>query len=138
MKNLVKTAIVPTMLLFANKIALAAAKCTLNGQEVPCGEVSGQIKSLLGLGIGFFALMAAIGIGTFIFWILMIIHAASNQIENKAMWVILMVFAGFIGALIYYFVVKRKFNNQVPTPPPAMPPTTPPTPPPIAPPTMNQ
>lgn len=99
-------------LLAANKIALSAGKCTVNGQQVPCEEAGRQIKSFLGWGLGFFAFSAAVGIAITVFWITMIVHAASHQIENKAMWIILMVFTGIIGTLTYYFVVKRKFVQQ--------------------------
>jgi len=54
-----------------------------------------------------------VGIAAFIFWIVMLVHAASHPVENKAMWIILMVFTGVIGSLIYYFVVKRKFAKQI-------------------------
>jgi len=64
-------------------------------------------------------LFFALGIWATIFWIMMLVHVAKYPVENKLMWIILMVFTGIIGALIYYFVVKRKFSNQV------MPPTTP-------------
>jgi len=42
----------------------------------------------------------------------MLIHAVSKPIENKALWIIILVFTGVIGAIIYYFVVKRKFDLQ--------------------------
>ncbi|MFH1142157.1 MAG: PLDc N-terminal domain-containing protein [Candidatus Uhrbacteria bacterium] len=95
------------------QLAQAQSKCVINGQEVPCEEFGNQVKGFLGWGIGIFLLAAVIGISATIFWIMMIIHAAQHDIENKAMWIILMVFTGIIGALIYYFVVKRNFNKKV-------------------------
>jgi predicted neutral ceramidase superfamily lipid hydrolase len=71
-------------------------------------------------GIGAFLVIIALGILATVFWIMMIVHAARHDVENKAMWVILMVFTGIVGALIYYFVVKRKFNKQFAPPTPAM------------------
>jgi uncharacterized protein YneF (UPF0154 family) len=51
---------------------------------------------------------------------MMIVHAAKHDVENKAMWIILMVFTGIVGALIYYFVVKRKFSKQFTPPAPTI------------------
>lgn len=97
--------------------ALAQATCTVNGQDVPCDQLVDQAKGALGWGIGIFAVIAVLGIAATIFWLMMIIHAASHPIENRAMWIILMVITGIVGAVIYYFVVKRKSDSQG-TPPP--------------------
>lgn len=99
-------------LLAAPRLALAQATCTLNGKEVPCE----QVKGFLGWGVGILALFAILAIAGTIFWIMMVIHAASNPIENKAMWIIVMVLTGVLGAVIYYFVVKRKFPKKAPAP----------------------
>lgn len=105
-----------TMFFVVNQVALAVAKCTVNGREVPCEELGKQIKGFLGWGIGGFLLFFVVIILATIFWIMMIVHAAKHNIEGKAAWIILMIFTGIIGALIYYFVVKRKFNKQVSQP----------------------
>ncbi len=101
---------------FVNQVALAAAKCTVNGREVDCAELGNQVKGFLGWGIGIFLVIAALGILATVFWIMMIVHAAQHNVENKAMWIVLMVLTGIVGALVYYFVVKRKFNTQLPPP----------------------
>ena len=101
-----------------NQLALAQATCRVNGEEVPCGDVGRAIGGFLGLGIGIFIFIAVVGIAATVFWIMMIVHAASHPIENKAIWIILMVLTGIIGAIVYYFVVKRKFSQpavQAPT-----------------------
>lgn len=111
-----------TIWLFAvgNQLAQAQAKCTVNGREVPCEVVGEQIKRALGWAVVLFVIFAALVIWATVFWIMMIVHAANHNVENKAMWIILMVFTGIIGALIYYFAVKRKFNKQQVPPPPTM------------------
>jgi hypothetical protein len=84
-------------------IAHAAATCTVNGEQVAC-------PAGLGIGMLIFAIvMFALGIFFFVFWIKMIIHAASNPVQNKALWIVLMVLFGVLGAIIYYFVVKKDF-----------------------------
>ena len=98
-----------------NQVAVAAAKCTLNGREVPCGEFGGPIKVILGWGIGIFLIFLvifALVIWVMVFWVMMIVHATQHDVANKAMWIILMVFTGIVGALVYYFAVKREFDKQ--------------------------
>jgi hypothetical protein len=95
--------------------------CFVNGQEVPCEEALQQFKSAVGLGIGAMVALIALGLAAFVFWLMMLIHAASKPIENKGMWIVLLVLTGIIGAIIYYFAVKRKFNkapSQAPMPRP--------------------
>jgi predicted neutral ceramidase superfamily lipid hydrolase len=91
----------------ASHVALAAATCTSNGHEVPCADM----KFALIWSIGVVLLFLAFLIWATVFWILMLVHAVKHDAERKAlMWIILMVFTGIVGSLIYYFVVKRKFN----------------------------
>jgi len=95
--------------------------------EVKPEEIGKMVGTFLGLAFGAFAILAIIGILCTVFWILMIIHAASKPIENKALWIIILVFTGVIGAIIYYFVVKRKFDLQEKerSQPPGVPPEAP-------------
>lgn len=95
-----------------NQVALAQAKCTVNGKEVDCAEAGAQLNGLFGGLFVIMIIMALIGLAGTIFWVLMIIHAASKPIENRALWIIVMVFTGAVGAVIYYFVVKREFDKQ--------------------------
>ena len=110
-RKLVKSAawsLIFSMLFVANQAVLAQAKCYKFGKEVPCE----QLKGLFGWVIALGAVLLLGSMVAFVFWILMLVHAATKPIENKAMWIILMIFTQIIGALIYYFVVKRKFNKQ--------------------------
>lgn len=83
----------------------------------PVHEVSPQEalrKFALFMG-GFFVaamLLFAIGILCMVFWILMIIHAATKPIDNKALWIVILALTGIVGAIIYYFAVKRKFDQK--------------------------
>jgi uncharacterized membrane protein (UPF0182 family) len=66
-----------------------------------------------------FAIAAIIGVVSLIFWIMMLVHATSNDIPDKGVWIAVLVVslvigAGLIGALVYYFVVKRKFDEAHP------------------------
>jgi len=65
----------------------------------------------LGIFIVIIILLAIIlGIASFVFWILMVIDAAKRGFKNsneKVVWIIVIVLLGALGALIYYFAVKR-------------------------------
>lgn len=55
--------------------------------------------------------LAAAMIGWFIFWISMIMDILKREFlkkDDKIMWVVLVVFVAFIGALLYYFEIKSK------------------------------
>jgi hypothetical protein len=46
-----------------------------------------------------------------VFWIFMIVDVAQRQFPNhddRVLWILVVVLAGFIGAIVYYFVVKHK------------------------------
>lgn len=104
--------------------------CTLNGNPVPCDQFLDSFGGLfLGFGIFFFILFILLSVVTmaaFVFQIVMIIHAAQNDIKDRALWIVVMVLTGGLGAVIYYFAVKRPFDQQntpaaIPTAPPPKP-----------------
>ncbi len=48
---------------------------------------------------------------SFIFWLFMLIDCVKRNFKEdseKIVWVLVIIFTGIIGALIYYFVVKKK------------------------------
>lgn len=60
--------------------------------------------------IAFFVLVAALGIFMFVFWILMIVDCAQRKFKTegeKIVWILIIILASWVGALIYYFVVKK-------------------------------
>lgn len=66
----------------------------------------------------FYLLMLAAGIAGFIFWILMLVDAAQRtnwETENdKLVWILIVVLTGIIGALIYYFMIRKKLGPNHP------------------------
>jgi len=53
--------------------------------------------------------IAAIAILLFIFWIFMLVDSIKRKYRSendKIVWVLVIIFTGFIGAIIYYFAVK--------------------------------
>ncbi len=62
---------------------------------------------------GFFFALIAFGLAVFafVFWILMLIDCVKRKFKNdteKIIWVLVIILTYFIGALIYYFVIKRE------------------------------
>lgn len=68
-------------------------------------------EALTGILIVLFVLfIIALVIASTAFWIWMIIDVAQRKFENendKIMWLLIILLVGFIGAVVYYFVVKR-------------------------------
>ncbi|MBX4200436.1 PLD nuclease N-terminal domain-containing protein [Candidatus Parcubacteria bacterium] len=88
--------------------AVNEATCKLNGQVVPCEQLTGVLKTVFGWGAGVFAVFILISLLTTVFWIMMLVHAIKHPIEHKPLWILVMIFAGVLGAIIYYFAVKRQ------------------------------
>jgi prolipoprotein diacylglyceryltransferase len=67
------------------------------------------------LVVFFVLIMVILGILAFVFWILMLVDCVKRKFKEdseKIVWVIVIVFTGIIGALIYYFVVKVKDKKR--------------------------
>lgn len=76
----------------------------------------------MGIGIMIFFVIIAIlyivffafAILMFIFWVMMLVDVAQRanwENENdKTVWILVVVLAGGIGAVIYYFMIKRKLG----------------------------
>ena len=65
-----------------------------------------------------FTLVALI-ILLFVLWIFMVIDCARREFPNKddrIVWILVLVFLSYIGAIIYYFAVKRKFDKAAQKP----------------------
>lgn len=77
---------------------------------------SDAVGAIFGL---FLVLIAAvIGLACFVFWIWMLIHAIQNKglsDTEKIVWVLVIIFIHFIGAIIYFFVGKPKAGLAPPT-----------------------
>ena len=63
--------------------------------------------------IGIFAILigGAIALALCVFWIWMLIHAITNKglsDGEKIVWVLVIIFVHFVGALIYFFVGRPK------------------------------
>ncbi|MEK6822495.1 MAG: PLD nuclease N-terminal domain-containing protein [Nanoarchaeota archaeon] len=89
----------------------ATAACYSDGVEVPCGEIMLTVIALFTvvyavLGIGMFFVVAFVVLGT-AFWVWMLIDCVTRKHKDKVVWLILIIFLQFLGALLYYLIVKR-------------------------------
>jgi len=83
----------------------AFAECTINGKEVPCDQFWSEVGWIF---IGFFIFL---GLG-FAFWIWMMVDCARKDFKDKALWILILLLANLVGAIIYYFVIKRKDKKK--------------------------
>lgn len=75
--------------------------------------ILGTIFSFWFLWMLFVGLMAVANILGIALWIWMIIDVSKREFEkenDKMLWILVVVLAGWIGALIYYFTIKRQDN----------------------------
>jgi hypothetical protein len=57
----------------------------------------------------FILLMFAVMIGGLVFWIFMLIDCAKRKMpdNDKVVWILVLALTSYLGAIIYYFAVKR-------------------------------
>ena len=71
-----------------------------------------MVLAAMAIGFMFFMLIIIILLVLgLIFWIVMIVDCAKRNFKKdseKIVWILVLVFLGVLGAIIYYFVVKRK------------------------------
>jgi len=109
MKKIIQAITALFVLLVPISTALAQATCTVNGEEVPCEELGDAIGSMGAILFVFPLIMLVL----FIFWLVMLIHAIRHEIDNKVLWILILLLVGPLGALIYYFVVKRPYTKML-------------------------
>jgi len=73
--------------------------------------IFGTIFSFGFLWMTFVGLMMTINVLGIALWIWMLVDVAKRDFKednDKIIWILIVVLAGWIGALIYYFLIKRK------------------------------
>lgn len=69
-----------------------------------------QMPIEMGAGIAVILLLLIVvilAILSFIFWVMMLIDCVRRDFKDKLVWVIILIFASGIGAILYYFIVKK-------------------------------
>lgn len=81
--------------------------------EAAAGAVAGSFV------LGFFViwgLMVALGLALFIFWIVMIVDIVKRENwkddSEKTVWLLIVILVGWLGALIYYFIIKKDHDKK--------------------------
>lgn len=58
--------------------------------------------------------LIAVGIAAFAFWLWALIDCASNyQEDDKTVWILLIIFVGAIGSLLYVIIARPKMRQRV-------------------------
>jgi hypothetical protein len=82
--------------------------------------------AITGAALIFLLVLAVLGLALFIFWIFMLVDIFKRnnwkQENDKVIWIVVVILFGYLGAIIYYFVVKRSLDKQ-PKGPENMPPS---------------
>ena len=84
-------------------------------------ETSAAAVAATGMGLGFMSLFVilwivilAVAILGFALWIWALVDSLNRKYkhhDNRILWVLVVVFAGLIGAIVYYFCVVRNPKN---------------------------
>ncbi len=69
----------------------------------------------VGIGLGFIALIGfliLLGVASFAFWVWMLIDCAqapepANDKNHRLTWILILVFTHWLGALLYFFLVRQ-------------------------------
>ncbi|MEI6058182.1 MAG: PLDc N-terminal domain-containing protein [archaeon] len=73
--------------------------------------ILGVFAGIVLLILAFWLFFVVLGILAFIFWIFMIVDVVQRKFKNesdKIVWALVVILLHIVGALIYYFVVKRE------------------------------
>lgn len=74
------------------------------------------MSGAFGIGEVFILLVSAAGIGASVFWVLMIIECATKEPaegNDKLVWILIILFTHWVGALTYYFVRRPQRIAQL-------------------------
>ena len=78
--------------------------------EIVISNPSYRFVFLVLIGVAIFLVLIGVAIFLFVFWILMIVDAAKRDFKKdseRVVWILILIFLGGLGAIIYYFAVKR-------------------------------
>lgn len=75
-----------------------------------CAAISGAGLLLI---LGLMLPLILLGIALFVWWIISLVHVLSNaDVENRVLWIVLILLFGTIMAPIYYFAAQRPYNKS--------------------------
>lgn len=88
--------------------------CTLNGETVPCDQLYDQFEGVIAPFLAIGAVFVLLGLLSFAFWIWMLVDIIQrgDKVKDQALWIVLMVLAGPLGSLIYFFAVRQRLVKK--------------------------
>lgn len=101
-------------------------------------EYDYEYDATIGTGIGvgliiIWIVVMVVNLALFVFWLWMLIDVIKRKFDQKVLWIVLIIILGYLGAIIYYFAVKRKKVGETPSGPASPQAPTAPQPPPTPP-----
>ena len=108
------------MALAASLMYLLAACTTQDTSSAAVGTAMAGIAGLAGIYICFIVVAWAVGIFFFVMWVISLVDCAKRENmdfpspadNSKVLWILIIVLAGGVGAIIYYFVVMKNMPRK--------------------------
>jgi hypothetical protein len=105
-------------LVFAVSLMWLLAACTT--EDAASAAIGTGVAGIMGVFVCLYVLAFAAGIFFFVVWIIALVDCAKREnlefpspSENsKVLWILIVVLAGGVGAIIYYFVVMKKMPRK--------------------------
>ena len=115
-KKTVKIIILIMSLILLTTLAIAA--CSPEEAAIAAGSTA--VWAFAGVWIFFVAIFWAAGIFLFVVWIIMLVDCAkrdNSEFPNagestKTMWLLIVILTSGVGAIIYYFMVRKKMPRK--------------------------
>jgi uncharacterized BrkB/YihY/UPF0761 family membrane protein len=67
----------------------------------------------LGFGILVIFLVAILAmLFASLFWVMMLVDCAKRDFKDKTVWIIIIIFTNFLGAVLYYYIIKKAEDSK--------------------------
>lgn len=104
--------------LMAKSYELVNGKCYVDGVlQSSTDECTEFVKTAFTIGAAILIPILLIALVFFIFWVVMLVHAVSNNnLKDRTLWIVILLAGlvfGFywIAAIVYYFAAKRPYDK---------------------------
>ena len=113
----VLTPMLTTSVLAVSLMYLLAA-CTT--EDAATAAISTGVAGMMGIFVCLYVLAFAVGIFSFVVWVIALVDCAKRENlefpspsdNTKVLWILIIVLAGGIGGIIYYFLVMKKMPRK--------------------------
>lgn len=108
------TGLATAMVPFAARAADDYTSTTYSSDAASTAAAGTLFGGVFIVGMLIWLVSFAVGIAAFIFWIFMLIDVFKRtnwkQENDKTLWIIIVILLGVLGAIVYYFAVKRELD----------------------------